>query len=179
MLIIVEGVDRVGKTTLCKKLQEECGFLIYNDPRFLDLKTADPDTSMKVMLDKMYSILYAIQKLGADKNIVVDRFHITEMAYGIADRKSKALEEIKYFIKFDEMLRAMDAHLIYVKPINIRESIQKHGSDLTVHNNLFEKAYAASTTNKIRTRYDEILLMKGQWFLDKLVGSENNENSSL
>ncbi len=68
-MIIVEGADGTGKTTLCKKLAKEMNLEYLKIPRH---KNDDELNGFKFYLEKASSIL---------TNTVVDRFHIGEMIY--------------------------------------------------------------------------------------------------
>lgn len=156
MLLIVEGIDRVGKTTLCKKLEEELGFFIYKDPRFLDFKEATSKQAQLVMVDKMRSILYAIENLAYSENIVLDRFHLTELVYGILDRECDVRDSIKYFDKIDVLSSLLGFKMFLVLPVDLERSSKEHGSDLTLHDTLFRKTFEMSRLDKQCVNYDFI-----------------------
>ena len=81
MIVILEGLERTGKSTVTEILENNFGFIRFKDHnhlRFMDLK------SIANRLDSTLSMLVSLDKAG--KNIVLDRFHISELIYGTNDR---------------------------------------------------------------------------------------------
>ena len=81
MIVILEGLERTGKSTVAEILENNFGFIRFKDHnhlRFMDLK------SIANRLDSTLSMLVSLDKAG--KNIVLDRFHISELIYGENDR---------------------------------------------------------------------------------------------
>ena len=81
MIVILEGLERTGKSTVAEILENNFGFIRFKDHnhlRFMDLK------SISNRLDSTLSMLVSLDKAG--KNIVLDRFHISELIYGTNDR---------------------------------------------------------------------------------------------
>ena len=81
MIVILEGLERTGKSTIAEILENNFGFIRFKDHnhlRFMDLK------SIANRLDSTLSMLVSLDKAG--KNIVLDRFHISELIYGTNDR---------------------------------------------------------------------------------------------
>lgn len=81
MIVILEGLERTGKSTVAEILENNFGFIRFKDHnhlRFMDLK------SIANRLDSTLSMLVSLDKAG--KNIVLDRFHISELIYGTNDR---------------------------------------------------------------------------------------------
>ena len=81
MIVILEGLERTGKSTVAEILENNFGFIRFKDHnhlRFMDLK------SIANRLDSTLSMLVSLDKAG--KNIVLDRFHISELIYGANDR---------------------------------------------------------------------------------------------
>lgn len=81
MIVILEGLERTGKSTVAEILENNFGFIRFKDHnhlRFMDLK------SIANRLDSTLSMLVSLDKAG--KNIVLDRFHISELIYGSNDR---------------------------------------------------------------------------------------------
>lgn len=178
MLLIVEGIDRVGKTTLCKKLEEQLGFIVYKDPRFIDLNKENRDVASKVMADKMLSILYAIETLGMNKNIVLDRFHWTELVYGLVERNYK-IKQIEMFKQIDKKAYELNAKLLYVEPIDIERSNKEHEKNLSTHNFFFNRIKRLSSLPIKELNYNEIMSKNAKQliFSELLERSEENENS--
>lgn len=86
MVIILEGPNRCGKTTLAKMLQN-AGFKYFK---------SDIVLSPVCSLIRMNSMLDMLKQLDHQRvNCVVDRFHITERVYGKLSRRQEVdIEEI-------------------------------------------------------------------------------------
>ena len=132
MLIIVEGIDRVGKTTLCEKLSKHLNIPIMKDSCVPGLgKFNDPD----INVEKMQTIINFIKQV--DVTIISDRFHWTELIYGalskgyVNERVSIIEEQLVELSKKNQVI------MILVEPTNVEKSSNEHGSDLRKHNELF------------------------------------------
>mgnify|MGYP002869187418 CR=1 FL=1 len=113
MVIIIEGIDRVGKSTLAEKLSEQFNIPIFKQTR-LGGNNEDGNNSDE------YTILNYGRALGLvdfwnsesfNDNIIVDRFHWTEAVYSLCDRNN--LEPMKYmgFVEH-EMNKAKEKYLM-------------------------------------------------------------------
>lgn len=81
MIVILEGLERTGKSTVAEILENNFGFIRFKDHnhlRFMDLK------SISNRLDATLSMITALDKANID--MVLDRFHISELIYGTNDR---------------------------------------------------------------------------------------------
>ena len=107
MIVILEGLERTGKTTLAK-IFEEKGFVNFKDHNHLrDFSVGN----IAERLDSTLSTLVALDRKGI--NIVLDRFHISEYVYSTLNRgKSSSLFEHIWYI--DEVLSHLDTKLIYL-----------------------------------------------------------------
>ena len=105
MIVILEGLERTGKSTIAEILENNFGFIRFKDHnhlRFMDLK------SIANRLDSTLSMLVSLDKAG--KNIVLDRFHISELIYGTNDRGYRDYDfEHIYYI--DEVLSHLNTKL--------------------------------------------------------------------
>ena len=107
MIVILEGLERTGKTTLAK-IFEEKGFVNFKDHNHLRDFSVE---SIAERLDSTLSTLIALDKKGI--NIVLDRFHISEFVYSTLKRSSdpSLFDHIWYI---DEVLSHLDTKLIYL-----------------------------------------------------------------
>jgi len=130
-VVIVEGVDRVGKSTFIKKLVEK-------HPEFKAFKHKPSDFHYQDMdneneTDKMLQLLEMVKLL--DGNVVFDRFHISNMVYGFIDRHydpftaMKSMDDIEERIK--ELFGLDNVVLVYIKPEDVVKSSKEHGKDLS------------------------------------------------
>lgn len=141
MIIIIEGIDRVGKTTLANMISKECDYPLFKDnPKYNTIYTDKTINSEKI------NLLLNLMEINALQNIILDRGHFTEFVYGIIDR-----EYVNNDVwGFDERLAKLDnVLLIYVKPEDIERSIREHGSDLSQHNKLMDECMNKSKIKNI------------------------------
>ena len=156
MVIIVEGIDRVGKTTLVNMLHEATNFPVYKNNT--DFKLADMDNKNET--DKMIKMLQICQLSHA--NIIFDRFHWTDMVYGVVQRGYDYDTAIKNKTLIEDMLIKMGAMIILVKPTDVYKSSEQHGVNLTEHNYLFKTLYAESSMSKYSCNFHTLYSAK-QW----------------
>ena len=151
MIVVVEGIDRVGKTTLVKKLVQ-AGFIEMKD-EFV-LKHQCFKNFSDYSLGKCDSFVAIAKKLNDEgKNVVIDRLHITEMVYGSSLRKETRLEGC---LALDMELANIGAILCYIRPANLRLSNELAGVDQTERNDLFEHYVKMSSMRKIIGDFDSL-----------------------
>ena len=156
MVIIVEGIDRVGKTTLCKKISNLSGYKVFKKDR----ETLSMDLSEEYKSYINYGDALGIVQLvnnGLVKDFIFDRFHWTEYVYSAIDRCSILSPILMDYIEV-EMLKAKDNWLmVYVKPKDLLKSSIEHGNSLEKHYNMYNKLLE---NTKLRTvvvnGYDDI-----------------------
>lgn len=143
MLVIVEGIDRVGKTTLCNMLSKEIDFPIFK----LDALFGCEDMKRNNEVNNAILQLQRCTKFNA----ILDRFELTEFAYGF----TRGYDCSEYY---DKLLKITpdDTILIYVKPTDINRSIKEHGGDLFTQHILFESLYKKWPLKKFDTKYEKI-----------------------
>lgn len=131
MLVIVEGIDRVGKTTLINKLYKEINsnnikcskFELIQDylsPRFYDNINET---------DKIIKLLSMYKSCG-EPLLLVDRLHISDYSYGITKRKYDKFTAEANFNIINNILKKSKCLIIYVHPIDISVSEKMHGESL-------------------------------------------------
>lgn len=142
MLVILEGMERTGKSTLAKALEER-GFINFKDHnRFREF---DVD-AVKHRLDSTLSFLIALNEAGQD--VVLDRFHLSEIVYSISYR-GNSLDELSYNFFIDTALAQMDTVLVHcIRDIN--ENYLKAFPD---------KGFSSKELKEISNRFD--------YFIDK------------
>ena len=150
MIVIVEGIDRVGKTTLCKKLEAQ-GFTYFKDSwALLEEAGAVINESGKAMyqigkLDTALTFTRALSDIGV--NIVLDRMHLTEFVYGSLGHGRKVekwlLDDIDGLLGSYE-----DVVIAHVLPTDLKRSNREAGIDLQSHLELFEHRVRTSCIGK-------------------------------
>lgn len=154
MIIIVEGIDRCGKTTfidkMCKRVPDMLRFKdanicskIYTDKDFASFSLGKLDTSvalLKQLSEKGYSI-------------IVDRLHLTELVYGVVERGTTAYKEIG---ELDNILAKLNCILILVEPTDLQWSNEQAGKDQKRHYRTFKTFYEMSSIEKYHTNFNEL-----------------------
>ena len=144
-VIIVEGIDRVGKTTLVNKLVNEFDYSVFTPLNKIPKNTA---RDMRIETEKTYAALSLLKLLENDK-VIIDRFHVSEFVYGLVERHYANHE----CLNIDEILSNMNALLVYVKPVDLQRSIREHGENLEEHAKFFDIFYATSKMMKTTCDY--------------------------
>lgn len=151
MIVVIEGIDRVGKTTLANKLVD-AGFIYLKD-EFV-IKQASFVNFADYSLGKCDSFVAIAKKLHEEgKNVVIDRLHITELVYGNSIRFT-ANNEGCYAL--DMELANLGAILCYVKPTDIKLSNELAEVDQTKRNELFEVYTKLSSMRKISCDFNTL-----------------------
>lgn len=152
MIVVVEGIDKVGKTTFAKKL-EGAGFVYLKDEFMLPETTAFDFASYSIgKCDSFVKVIKELNEQG--KNVVVDRLHLTEAVYGQEDRAGQT--SLSGVFSIDMILANMGAFLVYFKPVDINFCNNEHGSDLSKKSELFDYFYRMSCMRKIQITYEAI-----------------------
>ena len=165
MLIIVEGIDRVGKTTLCEIISKSFGIKIFkHNSDMFKLNKMDNDNET----DKAIKI-YEICKL-LNGNLLLDRSYWSDFVYGVLERNyciPDALENLKKI----ESIYKDKAVIIYVKPVDLKFSSKLHGADLTKYNDLFESVRKGTKCKVIDCTY--VSFEKVITELESILGDKN------
>lgn len=151
MLIIIEGIDRVGKTTLCNKLKEELGFPIFKEAHDEVLAVRSDEMIMNYGSMKTLINLEKVIKFNA----ILDRFDWSERIYG---QLSKGYDNIYFDKLIKHSLEEIkdDIVYVYVEPTNLTKSSREHGSSLKKHKEAFDKAYEECKFKKAKCNYNSI-----------------------
>jgi len=97
-LTILEGIDKVGKSTLAKQFQAN-GFTL--------IKVSQPKTSQPFQ-----EYVELISRLSTNRNYVLDRFYLGELAYGQVYRGKSRLSPIQQFY-LEQLLFKFNPLLVY------------------------------------------------------------------
>lgn len=161
MIVILEGIDRVGKTTIANELKDKLGFEIFKKDREEFLSEDGIRNNALINFGNALGLVDMFNWDGFNQNIVVDRFHWTEAIYSLFDRDQTYS---KYYMQEVErkMLINKDKYLIvYVRPTDIKFSSRMHGSDLSRHLEEFERWYKNCKLPKYMTTfYSKDLVVK-------------------
>ena len=107
LIVVVEGLERTGKTTLCKEFEKR-GFVYFKDFNRINYHDV---TSLEGRLDTTLTFLQNLSENGV--NVVVDRLHLSEYSYGNVLRKAEwAARNIDYI---DNAISKLNSVLILCK----------------------------------------------------------------
>lgn len=196
MVIIIEGIDRVGKTTLSEMIEDR-----YRD--FMDFIRFRDDTryihnhlNREVNTEKI-NTLQNLLEVGLVDNVILDRYHITEFVYGAIERSYKNMdmydidkrlaemdkkdtsseEEIDPGMSFDGHVQN-DVVLIYMVPTDIKMSSEEHGYNLERHLQWYNDFYRNTLIkNKIKVDYET--MGEALDFIDNLLGIKDLEETEV
>lgn len=155
MIIIIEGIDRVGKTTLANKLSKELNIPVFKKNRMCGNESKDEEAvafnygNAAGLLD-----MWNWSKFNAD--IIVDRFHWTESVYGQVDRGQLTSKFCMEIIEEGMLLRKERYLMIYMRPTSIERSSEEHGKDLSEHLKRFDELATNTQLNLIVGDYNQI-----------------------
>lgn len=108
LIVVVEGLERTGKTTLCKEFEKR-GFVYFKDFNRIDKHIC---LGMESRLDTTLTFLQNLSENGV--NVVVDRLHLSEYAYGKIFRKGYSAN-VNYI---DNAISKLNSVLILCKSDN-------------------------------------------------------------
>lgn len=148
-MIIVEGIDRVGKTTLVNLLKEKTGWPVLDDSYLYE--TEDMRKDKRVNVEKIKTIVNFARDVS-DK-FIVDRLHWSEMIYGYCDR---GYDNVVPVLDVEDELVKVGAKIILVVPTDIESSSKQHGKDLSKHAKIFEAVFDDSKMKKFRCNYNTL-----------------------
>lgn len=149
-IVIIEGVDRIGKTTLCKALQSDFNFKIFDRPsdgfNFAKLKCGDVG----------FDICKTLKRFRDNKqSIIFDRLHLSEYVYGKLDRKYDERDNVYWFDVAEMFMEELDVTLILGRPCDLAFTNNANHKDVTPYDEVFLNMYLHSKIRKkCMYRYD-------------------------
>lgn len=152
MIIIVEGIDRVGKSTLVDRIHHDINFPIYSH---VSIGSRNFDAIKNVEETDKFLQVMEICKLS-NANIIFDRFYMSDFVYGCIQRHYDFTEALKNKDEIEMRLKKLDALLILVSPTNVKESSLQHGCDLSRHKRLFDFLYKETKLLKMEVTYNSL-----------------------
>lgn len=169
MIVVLDGIDRVGKTTIANLLCNKLGF------KCLKIANEFPYDDQAHNVDINAAIIGMLNIVDREKeNIVIDRFIMTEFVYGIIDREDDEVLAFEVFTRQASELSKLDNVIMaWVEPYDIDMSIALHGSDLKRHNSMFEHTFMLYEGNKIRFTLKQV-----EGFINYVTKEMNHETST-
>lgn len=147
MIVIVEGIDRVGKSTLVNKLVD-IGFNKIDAKLTYD--GCDNRVAQIVHSNRMLAQIELLKYVHED--IVIDRFHLSQIVYGILERN----EFDENMLDIDKRLSELDAYIVFVEPTDIVSSSEQHGKRLHAHQSLFDFCKYITKIPVLQADYDSL-----------------------
>lgn len=111
LIVVVEGLERTGKTTLCKEFEKR-GFVYFKDFNRINYHNT---VGIESRLDTTLTFLQNLSENGV--NVVVDRLHLSEYAYGATFRNGQSMN-VDYI---DNAISKLNSVLIYCKDSDFEE----------------------------------------------------------
>lgn len=156
MVIIIEGLDRTGKTTLANKLSERFNIPIYKKDREEDLGNSLEEDELINLGDSIATIKLFNSELFKGRHVILDRFHWSEYVFNIVDRggylDDKYLEAV-----YDEMDKnASNYIIIHMHPINLLRCVRndERGRDINTFAEYYK--YFCEAQNYSESLYRDI-----------------------
>lgn len=171
MILIVEGIDKVGKTILCNRLSKELNIPIYERPsgdsdyKFDELKLGDVYAEQAALMSQLRK---------SNESKIFDRFHLSEFVYGKLNRNYYEKLNRVLFAMPDYMAYIANAILIYVRPADMNRSNIDHGSNQWKTLQEFDDIAQHSGITQIITTFNEF-----DELVKKLKEIKENELNSL
>lgn len=119
MVIIIEGLDRTGKTTLANELSKRFNIPIYKKDRedfpFVTLR----DNELINLGDSIATVKLFNSELFKGRHVILDRFHWSEYVFNMVDRGGY-LEEKYLDLVHEEMNKNPSNYIvIHMHPTNL------------------------------------------------------------
>lgn len=153
MIIIVEGIDRVGKTTFCNMLKDQLGIKTYKKDREHSNGDKTLSSAISNYGNAMGHVGFWSSDICKDLTFTVDRFHWTEKVYNMLLRgvPSNMMDVVdKRLAKMPNVL------MVLVKPTNIEWSSKKHGTNLEAYDAMFNSLYDEYKGHKMTTNFNHL-----------------------
>ena len=131
MVIIIEGLDRTGKTTLANKLSERFNIPIYKKDREEFGNSLEEDELINLG-DSLATVKLFNSELFKGRHVILDRFHWSEYVFNIVDRggflNDRYLDEVCY--EMDK--NASNYIIIHMHPTNLLRCVRndEYGRDI-------------------------------------------------
>ena len=109
MIVILEGPNKCGKTTLARHLIKNYGFAYFKDTR-IETRELTNEQKKEVIEHDIEAQANLLKSISNNINLIVDRFHITEFVYGSLNRGY----ESNCINIAEEMLKNANIKVIYL-----------------------------------------------------------------
>lgn len=156
MIIIVEGIDRVGKSTFCRMLQNK-GYKLLDSKIHTTQFDVGAEVYDKLQEERTVAQAQLLSLLDKSEKIAIDRFHLSQAVYGLYERNRATWAHMQLLEEFI----SHNSILVYIRPTDILKSSAQHGKDLSKHAEYFDMLYDISSLNKVTGTYETLdMLLK-------------------
>jgi len=167
MIIIIEGCDLSGKSTVVEDLKRYYGngAVVFKNP--IKPRTKNDQENIFVAYTVMFGM--ALKDEFKNKLVIFDRAYPSEMVYSKVKRNYEALNDLRWW-KFDSNTAQEDVLMVYCyAPIsNLRERLKVRGDDYV----------KAGELEKLVERYDRFL-KKTKLLYVKIKSTDTREHNLL
>ena len=128
MVIIIEGLDRTGKTTLANELSKRFNIPIYKKDREECGRTFEEDELINLG-DSIATVKLFNSELFKGRHVILDRFHWSEYVFNMVDRRAHLGE--KYLDEVNEEICKNKSNyiIIHMHPTNLLRSALEDEED--------------------------------------------------
>ena len=173
MIVIVDGIDRTGKSTLCKAIADTYGLKVYkSDCNYVGYTT---EAANIARLDEDISLI----EKGIIDDVVFDRFYLTELAYSMVSRGATwritkmCLDMEDRLARFVRNNRSKIVLLpILVEPYDIEQAEEEHGFPLREQYKIMYAKANNSQLEYINMRADLLIESMTKVFEKYVLGQE-------
>ena len=124
MVIIIEGLDRTGKTTLANELSKRFNIPIYKKDREELGETFEEDELINLG-DSIATVKLFNSELFKGRHVILDRFHWSEYVFNMVDRNA-CLEEKYLDLVHEEMNNNPSNYVvIHMHPTNLLRCVKE------------------------------------------------------
>ena len=154
MIVILEGLERTGKTILAREFEKN-GFLYVKDVNHVNSLDLNGFSKVNNRLDVNYNFLKYLD--DQDVDVVIDRFYITELVYSETRRMNKN----EYCMLFDALMAHLNSLLILTytdefSRYNDRDNLKFLEKDIKNESDMFMYYYTKSEIkNKYKVTFDK------------------------
>lgn len=146
MIILVEGTNKTGKSTLIKYLKASQGFeSLYDREHVYDLKNPLAKDFLK---EKLYEQLRIARVMT--NNFIIDRSYLSEVVHGKIWRGY----DVEYFEEIDEQFKNIGAKLIYCTD-SVENINSRNGEDMSEYCRMYDELFEKCTLDKLKVNIED------------------------
>jgi len=169
MILIMEGHDKAGKTTIAEALSKQISYPIFKDPRRKQIIKHN-DTSAAVQAGLLLANFMHCTK----PDIILDRFYPSEIVYSqVLNRKTNIWD----LWKTDRIMANTEARIILCYKSNIKQKDEIHNIEILkqVKDKYFEFANKTKCNTLMLDTTDEGINAQIQKILDWIYKDYNSK----